>query len=106
MATPATINLGDYTRQATKASDKQAIIEQCRAIASERNLVILVKRDWKDRWQGFAKRHNARGAGHPKDYEFMPEGRRARRIDKKVIGGRVYVANTSAGTGPVEAEEV
>ena len=100
------INIGGYTRQVTRAAgDRETVVEQCRQIASKNNLVILVKRDCVGRWQGFAKRHNARGARFPQDYDFLPTGRRARRIDHKVPGGCVYVADTSNGCGSVRVQQ-
>jgi len=101
----AIIKLGSFTRQVTKANkNRQVVIDECRAIAAERNLIAVIKRDYQDRWQGFAKRHSARGANHRRDYEFLPEGRRARKMDEKVEGGQVYVANIKAANGLTKVE--
>ena len=90
------IRTGGYSRAVTKAQDdKQAVVDQCREIAASKGLVILVKQNygWQGgRWQGWCKRHNARGASHPGDYQFLPTGRRAKKRDAKVPGGRGYVS--------------
>lgn len=87
------IKTGSYSRAVTKAQDdKQAVVGQCREIAASKGLVILVKQDYLGRWQGWCKRHNARGASHPGDYQFLPTGRRAKKRDAKTPGGRVYLS--------------
>jgi len=90
------IKTGSYSRAVTKAQDdKQAVVDQCREIAATKGLVILVKQNygWQGGgWQGWCKRHNARGASHPGDYQFLPTGRRAKKRDAKTPGGRVYLS--------------
>lgn len=99
----ATIKIGNFTRQVTKASDdKQAVVAQSKAIAADEGLVVLVKRDYAGRWQGFAQR-----SGGSPAYDFdLAFGRRARRDDVRVNEGIVYIADTSAASGPVEVELV
>ena len=87
------IKTGSYSRAVTKAQDdKQDVVGQCREIAASKGLVILVKQDYVGRWQGWCKRHNARGASHPGDYQFLPTGRRAKKRDANLPGGRVYLS--------------
>lgn len=102
----ATIRIGNFTRQVTKAHEsKDGVIAQCLAIAEAKGLVILVKRDFAGRWQGFCNRRNARGAaGMDVDYRYFPAGRLAVKSDIVTDGGAVYVADTSAGSGEVAAE--
>ena len=101
------IKLGSYTKQITKAStDKDAVIAQCVSVARARSLMIVVKRDHLGRWQGFCSRRNPIGARGwaAGEYEVIPgAGRRSRRVDNQVDGGRVYLADTSEGCGPIEA---
>lgn len=105
--TTATIKLGSYTKQVTKASaDKDAVTAQCVAIAQARSLQILVKQDYTGRWQGFCSRRNPSGATGWAKGEYVIEpgaGRRARRMDNQVEGGRVYLAETANAAGPAEA---
>ena len=102
-----TIRLGSYTKQVTKASiDKGHVIAQCVAVAKKHSLLIVVKRDHAGRWQGFCSRRNPNGARGwvSAEYENVPNaGRRARRIDNRANVGKVYVADTMAAAGPVEA---
>lgn len=108
--TTATISLGSYTKQVTKAStDKDAVLAQCVQVAQKRGLQIIVKRDHVGRWQGFCSRRNPSGAsGWAKgEYELVPGAdRRARRMDNHVDGGRVYLADTMAAAGPVEVSVI
>lgn len=101
----ATISLGSYTKQVTKAStDKEAVVAYCMKIAAERRLMIVVKRLYDGRWQGFCSRRNPSGARGwaAGEYELTNAGRRARRLDNHVEGGRVYVADTAAASGPIK----
>jgi len=99
-----TIHLGGYTLPVTRAShDLVSILDQCCAVAGELGRVIAVSRDWRNRWQGWSKRDTARGALSAEDYEWTPSGRRAKRIDVTCTGGRVYLADTRDGSGPVDA---
>lgn len=105
----ATIKIGSYTKPVTKANhDKASVIADAKATAEAKNLIILVKRDYAGRWQAWAKRRNPRGEHvAPHEYEDIPgHDRRARKIDMRHDGGIVYVADTRAGRGEVEAEIV
>lgn len=104
----ATIRIGNFTRQVTKAGkNKAAVIAQCIAIAEAKGLVILVKRDFAGRWQGYCNRRNARGmAGMETDYRWFRTGRLAVKSDTVTDGGLVYFADTNAASGEVIAEVI
>ena len=99
------IRIGGFSKPVTKANaDRAAVIVAATTWATEHNAIVLVKRDWLGRWQGWAKRATARGVAHPGDYEFLPTGRRAKKRAVRADGGIVYVADTAAPSGEAIAE--
>lgn len=102
--TTATINIGRYTRQVTKArSDQAAVIAQAKEAATGKGLTVLVKRDHAGRWQGFALRDTARGREHGADYQVdAGQDRHAKKRDAVGLA-RVYVADTNQASGEIEA---
>ena len=100
-----TIRLGGFSKPVTKAAqDRAAVIVAATDWATNRNAVVLVKRDHLGRWQAWAKRATARGAAHPGDYELLPTGRRAKKRAVATPGGRVYVADTAGVSGECQVE--
>ena len=109
----ASVMIGDYTTQVTRAIEAQdEVIEAAARVAVSQNLDVLVKQDYSGRWQGFARRHSARGAAHEGDYNFdHATGRTAKKRDAKVAGGLLYLlegpqAVVAMATGAAEVSLV
>src|SRR5688572_7197766 len=103
----ATIKVGGFTRQLSKATADQAPAIEAARQAADRGLIVLVKRDHAGRWQAFGKRRNPLGAVSPHEYERVPgAGRRARRIDVRQPDGAIYLLDSVAATGEHAVEVV